>query len=153
MVYRATEDVVRRVMPLLDRLAERTIDKARLLQYLSARAGVVWGALELIGEAPTADERGRLVVALTFRDKKSGDISTIVYPSCLDLALDALVQAEYRRLAVARPLSAMDPLLFEALFGDSHCSGCRWQGPGNEQIHRECHYAGHPINFEPVSPA
>lgn len=40
MTYRATRDVVRRVMPLIDRLATRSIDKARLLQYLSAKAGV-----------------------------------------------------------------------------------------------------------------
>ena len=50
MTYKATQDVVRRVMPLLERLATRTIDRARLLQYLSARAGADWGALELVAE-------------------------------------------------------------------------------------------------------
>ena len=44
MVYRSTEEMVERVRPLLERLAIRTIDKARLLQYLSARAGVDWGS-------------------------------------------------------------------------------------------------------------
>jgi hypothetical protein len=32
MVYKATQDIVRRVMPLLDLMATRTVDKARLLQ-------------------------------------------------------------------------------------------------------------------------
>ena len=50
MVYRATEEVVQRVMPLLELLAHRTIDKARLLQYLSAQAGIDWGVLEPIEE-------------------------------------------------------------------------------------------------------
>ncbi len=149
MVYRATEEVVRRVMPLLEHLADRTIDKARLLQYLSARTGVTWGVLEFLGEEPAVDERGEPATALTFRDIGTGVESTVLYPRCLDRSLDELVQAEYRRLAVAKPLTIMDPALFDALFQESHCSQCRWQGAGNEQIHHECHYAGHPVNFEP----
>ncbi len=42
-----TQDVVQRVRPLLERLATRTIDRARLLQYLSAMAGVDWGVFRL----------------------------------------------------------------------------------------------------------
>ena len=65
MVYRSTHDVVHRVMPLLDRLCDRSEDKAVLLRYLSARAGEDWGVLERVpgvggpGGDPTAeDERG-----------------------------------------------------------------------------------------------
>ena len=50
MVYKATQDVVVRVRPLLDRLAARSVDKVRLLQYLSARAGEGWGVLELVAD-------------------------------------------------------------------------------------------------------
>src|SRR5215218_6261758 len=42
-----TQDVVQRVRPLLERLATRTIDRARLLQYLSAMAGLDWGVFRL----------------------------------------------------------------------------------------------------------
>jgi len=136
-------------MPLLEQLAERTIDKARLLQYLSARAGVAWGALECVSETWTEDERGQPVLALSFSDTSSGERSTILYPGCLDPALDSLVQAEYRRLAVAKPLSVMDASLFDALFRERFCMHCRWEGDGFDQIHRECHFAGHPVNFEP----
>ena len=149
MVHRATEEVVRRVMPLLEQLAERTIDNARLLQYLSAQAGVAWGALEFVSEAWTEDERGQPVQALRFADVSSGELSTILYPGCLDPAIDGMVQAEYRRLAVAKPLSVMDKALFDVLFRERYCSHCRWEGDGNDQIHRECHFAGHPVNFEP----
>ena len=52
MTLKATQDVVRRVMPLLERLATRSIDKARLLQYLSARAGADWGCLLYTSPSP-----------------------------------------------------------------------------------------------------
>ena len=138
-------------MPLLECLAERTIDKARLLQYLSARAGASWGALEVIGQTKALDETGQFVEAIDYRDPSTGAVSTILYPRCLDRDLDELVQAEYRRLAVAKPLTVMEPRLFDALFRESHCLHCRWHGPGYEQFHRECHFAGHPVNFEPVN--
>lgn len=149
MVYRATQDVVRRVMPLLDRLASQSIDKARLLQYLSARAGQEWGVLELV--ADTGVDRGDRR-ELTFRDRLSGDEHTIAYPICL-LALpdtlEPLVREEYRRLAMDRPLTTMNPDLFAYFYRATVCDRCRWRGPAYTQFHRECHFAGHPVNFEP----
>lgn len=149
MVYKATEDVVRRVMPLLDRLATRTIDKARLLQYLSARAGADWGALELVGDAeepPTAP--GGTGRVLTFRDRSSGAEHRIPYPTCLPPELEPLVRDEYKRLAMDRPLTAMAEPLFDRFYAASHCARCRWRGPEHAQVHFECRYAGHPVNFE-----
>lgn len=153
MVYKATQDVVRRVMPLLDRMATRTVDKARLLQYLSARAGVDWGVLDLVADtaagpedesaAPGATERILLV-----RDRFSGAEHSIRYPACLPPELEPLVREEYKRLAVDKPLTVMDPTLFAHFFQTDFCDRCRWRGPAHAQIHRECHYAGHPINFE-----
>src|SRR5680860_337576 len=84
MVYKSTEDVVQRVMPLLELLAERTIDKARLLQYLSARAGIEWGALDLIeereGDGQHPSERP---LTLQVSDRSAGETSEIEYPACL----------------------------------------------------------------------
>src|SRR5215212_1302452 len=84
MVYKATQDIVRRVMPLLDLLATRTVDKARLLQYLSARSGVDWGVLELLWdeEAESVEIEG-LDRTITFRDRASGAEHRIRYPACL----------------------------------------------------------------------
>ena len=149
MVYRATQDVVRRVMPLLDRLASRSIDKARLLQYLSARAGQEWGVLDLVVD--TGAEHGEQR-ELTFRDRLSGDEHTIVYPGCLLMlpdVLEPLVREEYCRLAMARPLTTMHPDLFAYFYQSSTCDHCRWRGPAFTQFHRECHFAGHPVNYEP----
>lgn len=152
MTYRATHDVVRRVMPLLDRLATRTIDKARLLQYFAAMAGVDWGVHERLDDQcddePAADATPR---QLTFRDRATGLEHTLRYPTLLaDLppGIEDLLLAEYKRLAVGKPLSRMDERLFAWFYGDSHCAHCRWRGPGNRQIHLECWFAGHPINFE-----
>jgi len=142
--------MVERVRPLLERLATRTIDKARLLQYLSARSGVDWGVFTLvrdeeIPEAPLAATNRRL----TLRDVASGEEIEISYPACLPEDLDQLVIDEYKRLAIDRPLTTMAEPLFRSLFRSDYCDHCRWRAPEYAQIHHECHYAGHPINFEP----
>lgn len=149
MVYKATQDIVRRVMPLLDLMATRTVDKARLLQYLSARSGVDWGVLELLlEEEDDAAEVGAADRTLTFRDRSSGAEHRIRYPACLSPEIEPLVLEEYKRLAGGRPLTMMDPVLFAHFFAESHCAHCRWRDDEHRQIHRECHYAGRPINFE-----
>jgi len=154
MPHKATQDVVRRVMPLLERMATRTIDKARLLQYLSARAGADWGALEVVADTEE-DVRpggpgttGATARILVFRDRATGAEHPIRYPACLPEALEPLVREEYKRLAVDRPLTLMAQPLFRHFFETDFCDRCRWRGPEHDQIHRECRYAGHPINFE-----
>ncbi len=142
MVYRSTSEMVQRVLPLIEQIADRTIDKARLLQYLSARAGVYWNVLEIVTER---DDR-----LLIVRDPANSDVREIPYPECLPAELDELVQIEYRRLALNHPLTAMDEHLFEALFGTDFCSRCRWAGSDHRQVHLECRFAGRPVNFEPV---
>src|SRR5262245_26017961 len=88
MTYKATQRIVRRVMPLLERLATRTIDRARLLQYLSARAGEDWGVLELIDDSTdAAPAMGATTRLLVFRDRLSGSEHQIRYPACLDASL------------------------------------------------------------------
>ena len=149
MTHRATQEVVQRVRPLLERLATRTIDKARLLQYLSAMAGVDWGVLRL-RDRRLRPEEGAAVEVLTLEDGVSGAAYEIQYPLCLPRDLDAAVREEYKRLALDRPLTMMNQILFEHLFGASHCAGCRWSGPQHAQIHAECRFAGHPINYEPA---
>lgn len=149
MVYKATQDIVRRVMPLLDLLATRTVDKARLLQYLSARSGVDWGVLDLLlEEEDDAAEIGATDRTLTFRDRSSGAEHRIRYPACLPPEIEPLVLEEYKRLAGGRPLSMMNPRLFDYFFAESHCARCRWRGEEHRQIRSECLFAGRPINFE-----
>lgn len=150
MTYKATQDVVRRVMPLLERLAKRTIDRARLLQYLSAQAGADWGVLEVIEDVETGEPAaGATERVLVFRDRASGAEHPIRYPTCLDATLEPLVREEYKRLATDRPLSLMAEPLFRYFFGASCCAHCRWRAVEHDQIQRECRFAGHPINFEP----
>lgn len=150
MVYKATQDIVRRVMPLLDLLATRTVDKARLLQYLSARSGVDWGVLELLIEPD--EEEATLDVAertITFRDRASGAEHRVRYPSCLPTEIEPMILDEYKRLAGGRPLSMMALPLFEYFFSSTHCAHCKWRGEQYAQIHRECQFAGKPVNFDP----
>jgi hypothetical protein len=156
MVYKATRDVVHRVLPLIERFATRSLDKVRLLQYLSARAGQEWGVLELVREeasdpiSASLDGSSRV---LTFRDRLSGAEHQIRYPACLPIELEPLIREEYQRLAIDRPLSTMSPDLFAHFYEVSHCRHCRWRDPAYDQFHRECRFAGKPINFEPVADA
>lgn len=155
MTYRATRDVVRRVMPLIDRLATRSIDKARLLQYLSARAGVDWGVHDLVADEMRPQQPGDPeppARMLTFRDRISQSDHSLRYPDCLVLLpaeLDVLLVEEYKRLAVDRPLTVMARPLFDFFYREEFCSRCRWQGQEHAQVQRECQFAGHPVNFEP----
>ena len=122
MAYKATRDVVQRVMPLLEQMASTTIDKARLLQYLSAAAGVDWGIMTVISDEDTPD--GRLI---TYRDELSGSDYQLRYPDTLTPELEPLVRAEYKRLAVDKPLTKMDQGLFEHFFAPTHCVRCRYR--------------------------
>ena len=149
MVYQATQDVVRRVLPLLEQLAQRSIDKARLLQYLAARSGVDWGVLELVGMEDEEPVNAATERVLVVRDPISGQAHRVRYPACLPEAIEPMVRAEYQRLAKHDALSVMAGDLFAHLFAATHCESCAWRGPQHAQIHRECHYAGRPINYEP----
>ena len=151
MTYKATQEVVQRVRPLLERLATRTIDKARLLQYLSAMAGVDWGVLRVRDRVLAADGQGGEGETLTLEDGVSGAQYHLQYPQCLPRDLEGPVREEYKRLALDRPLTMMNEALFTHFFAASHCARCRWSGPAHAQIHLECRFAGHPINFEPSS--
>jgi len=158
MTYRATQDVVRRVMPLIERLATRSIDKARLLQYLSARAGVDWGVHDLVADVPTIeapDDSEQASRLLTFRDRVNGAEHTLRFPVCL-IALpdeiEPLLVEEYKRLAVDRPLTVMAQPLFDYFYRAEFCARCRWRGVEHAQIRRECLFAGRPINFEDARP-
>lgn len=143
MAYKATQDMVQRVLPLLEQLATDSIDKARLLQYLSAAAGVDWGVMRLV-----ADERTAAGRRIRYQDVQSGAEHELVYPELLSDDLERLVVAEYKRLAVDRPLTKMDRTLFDHFYGLTHCARCCYRGARFEQVHSECHFAGWPVNFE-----
>ena len=130
-------------MPLLEQLATRTIDKARLLQYLSAAAGVDWGVMQIVADDET--EEGRVVIV---RDLATGAEHSLRYPEVLSEDLQPLVVEEYKRLAVDRPLTKMDQRLFDHFFALSHCARCVFRSSEHAQIHSECHFAGYPINFQ-----
>jgi hypothetical protein len=144
MTYKATQDVVQRVLPLLEQLASDSVEKARLLQYLSAAAGVDWGVMRVLSEERTAE--GRFI---RYQDVQSGADHQLQYPEVLTAGLEPLVVAEYKRLAVDRPLTKMDRALFEHFYALTHCARCRYRGAGFEQVHSECYFAGWPVNFEP----
>jgi len=150
VTYKATQEVVKRVMPLLERLAQRTIDRARLLQYLSARAGADWGALEIVADLDTGESAaGATDHLLIFRDRATGAEHPIRYPVCLDETIEPMVREEYKRLATDRRLSLMAEPLFHHFYAAEYCDQCRWRGAHHDQLHRECRFAGRPINFEP----
>jgi hypothetical protein len=132
-------------------MAPRTIDRVRLLYYLSARAGEEWGLLELIGETtaatPAIGASGRVLI---YRNRETGALDQVLYPLCLDKALEPMLLAEYKRIATEGPLSLMSEATFESLYAEEMCGQCRWRREGFAQFHLECRFAGRPINFEPM---
>lgn len=161
MTYRATTDVVQRVMPLIERMATRSIDKAQLLQYLSARAGVDWGVYDLVrdeelplAEGSNARQSRVRVRQITFRDRASGQEHILRYPECLarlPAEVEPLLVDEYKRLAIDRPLTMMAEPLFAFFFTGDFCAHCRWHRAEHAQIQTECRFAGFPVNFEPLT--
>ncbi|MGC4106849.1 MAG: hypothetical protein QM753_10930 [Thermomicrobiales bacterium] len=154
MTYRATNDVVRRVMPLIERLSDRSVEKARVLQYLSAQAGVDWGVHDLVADELRELDTGaglREVRELVFRDRFTGADHTLRYPDALDALPPEIVRLlvdEYKRLAVDRPLTMMAEPLFAWFYTESACATCRWRGPEYAQLHTECRFAGYPVNLD-----
>jgi hypothetical protein len=143
MPYKATHDMVQRVMPLLEQLAETRIDKARLLQYLAAQSAVDWGVMFVVADEQVEGRR-----LITYRDKFNSSEHQLQYPSVLAADIEPLALAEYKRLAVDKPLTKMDRAFFDHLYGLPYCARCRYRGLEFEQFHAECHFAGHPVNFE-----
>jgi hypothetical protein len=91
---------------------------------------------------------------LVVRDRATGDEHRLRYPEALrqlPTELEPLMLAEYKRLAVNRPLTTMAEPLFTWFFAKDMCQRCRWAGEEHEQVHRECRFAGYPVNFEPSS--
>jgi hypothetical protein len=148
MAYKATQDVVRRVMPLLALFSSRTVDRARLLQYLSARSGIDWGVLELADERWEEPSAGGSDRVLVVRDRATGNVHRVRYPSCLPEAIEPLVREEYKRLASGNDLTLISEELFQHFYGRSHCASCAWQGERYRQFHIECRYAGRPVNYQ-----
>ena len=159
MTYRATTDVVQRVMPLLERMATRSVDKAQLLQYLSARAGADWGVHDLLRDEmnAVATVRGgeiHQIRQVTFRDRATAQEYVLAYPESLARLpeeIEPLVIEEYKRLAVDRPLTMMAEPLFRYFFTADFCNQCRWHREEHAQIQTECRFAGYPVNFEPLA--
>jgi hypothetical protein len=154
MTYRATNEVVRRVLPLIERLADRSVEKARVLQYLSAQAGVDWGVHDLVADERRVLDAGpgpREVRELVYRDRLSGAEHTLRYPEVLEALpaeIERMLIEEYKRLAVDRPLTMVAEPLFAWFYADAFCARCRWRGAEHAQLHVECRFAGHPVNFQ-----
>lgn len=145
MPYKSTRDMVQRVMPLIEQLATTRIDKARLVQYLAASSAVDWGVMSVVSDEETED--GRMLI---YRDEFSGEEHELRYPDVLPHEIEPLVLAEYKRLAVDKPLTRMDLDLFRYLYDSDFCSRCRYRTDEYTQFHNECFFAGYPVNFEAV---
>lgn len=144
MTYRATNEMVQRVLPLIEQLTDSRIEKARLVQYLAASFGVDLGVMTIVSERQAEDRR-----LITYRDAYSGEEHELTYPATLTPELEPLVLTEYKRLAVDKPLTKMDRQLFDRLFKADYCDRCRYRDDEYAQFHAECRFAGHPVNFEP----
>ena len=66
----------------------------------------------------------------------------------LPAEIERMLIEEYKRLAVDRPLTMVAEPLFAWFYADAFCARCRWRGAEHAQLHVECRFAGHPVNFQ-----
>jgi hypothetical protein len=93
------------------------------------------------------EEKGRRVVVMYDPDKRQE--FRVVYPEQLEPEYADTAIAEMERLPSNEPLgTSMDAKLFRKLYHAHSCRRCGYQAERYWQICGECHFAGHPVNFE-----
>ena len=134
----------RRYQRLIDQLDKVHSSTREMFLYLFAMVAVGQGIIELIR---VQEEKGRRVLVMMDPLKKQE--FKVLYPQGLD--------PEYARTAVAemeRLLSddsagtSMDTTLFRQLYEIHPCRSCTYHEDRYWQFCAECHFAGHPVNYE-----
>lgn len=134
----------RRYQRLIDQLDKVHASTREMFLYLFAMVAVGQGIIEMVREQ---EEKGRRVLVMADPLKKQE--FKVAYPEGLDPAYADRAVAEMERLLSDDSTgTSMDPILFRQLYEVHPCRGCRYHDESYWQICAECHFAGHPVNFE-----
>lgn len=139
----------RRYQKLIDQLDKVHPTTRELFLYLFAMVAAGQGIISVVR---VQDDRGRRVVVMNDPMRKQEFL--VSYPEDLDPEYARTAVAEMERLLSDESLATtMDSTLFRILYERHNCRTCRYQGDPYWQICRECHFAGHPVNFEKCTTA
>lgn len=131
----------RRLIDQLDRVAPPTKE---LFLYLFAMVAVEQGIINVIR---VVEEKGRRIVVM--HDPTKRQEFQVFYPEELEPEYADAAIAEMERLLSNESLAtSMDRTLFHKLYQAQNCRRCRYHAQKYWQICGECHFAGHPVNFE-----
>ncbi len=134
----------KRYQRLIDQLDKVHDSTREMFLYLFAMVAVGQGIIELIR---VQEEKGRRVLVMIDPLKKQE--FKVIYPQGLDPDYADTAVAEMERLLSDDSAgTSMDGTLFRQLYEIHPCRGCAYHEERFWQICSECHFAGHPINYE-----
>lgn len=134
----------RRYQRLIDQLDKVSPGTREIFLYLFAMVAVEQGIIKVIR---VLEEKGRRVVVMHDPDKRQE--FRVVYPDDLEPEYAETAIAEMERLLSNDSLgTSMDSKLFRKLYQSQNCRRCGYHADKYWQICGECHFAGHPVNFE-----
>ncbi len=134
----------RRYQRLIDQLDKVHGSTREMFLYLFAMVAVGQGIIEVVS---TQEERGRRVLVMVDPQKKQE--FKVSYPEGLDPQdAESAVSEMERLLSDDSAGTSMDSTLFRQLYEIHPCRNCVYHSERYWQICAECHFAGHPINFE-----
>lgn len=134
----------RRYQKLIDQLDKVPATTREMFLYLFAMVAVGQGIINVVR---VQEDRGRRIVVMNDPAKKQE--FRVLYPEGLEPEYADAAVAEMERLLSDESLgTSMDSTLFRKLYEKFSCQRCRYTDDGFWQICAECHFAGHPINFE-----
>ncbi len=134
----------RRYQKLIDQLDRVDPTTRELFLYLFAMVAAGQGIINVVR---VQEEKGRRVVVMNDPMKKQE--FKVAYPENLEPDYAQVAVAEMERLLSDESLSTcMDTTLFRKLYEAYNCQDCRYHREEYWQFCAECHFAGHPVNFE-----
>ncbi len=134
----------RRYQKLIDQLDKVHSSTREMFLYLFAMVAVGQGIIELIR---VQEDKGRRTLVMVDPMKKQE--FKVIYPQGLDPEFAGTAVAEMERLLSDDSAgTSMDATLFRQLYEIHPCRACAYHAERYWQICAECHFAGHPVNFQ-----
>ena len=134
----------RRYQKLIDQLDKVPNTTREMFLYLFSMVAVGQGIINVVR---IQEDRGRRIIVMN--DPAKDQEFRVLYPDGLEPEYADAAIAEMERLLGDDSLgTSMDVTLFRKLYEKSSCQNCSFNDARFWQICTECHFAGHPINFQ-----
>ncbi|MGI5835794.1 MAG: hypothetical protein ACOX87_04790 [Chloroflexota bacterium] len=134
----------RRYQKLIDQLDKVPNSTREMFLYLFSMVAVGQGIINVVR---IQEEKGRRIIVMN--DPVKNQEFRVLYPDGLEPEYADAAIAEMERLLGDDSLGTrMDATLFNKLYERFSCRHCSYNNEQFWQFCAECHFAGHPINFE-----